>query len=124
MPIMTVTTLTGKSLEDKQKLARDLTDCIQELLQRPRHIIRVIFREVPPESYAVAGEFLDPTSPDESRRDDTILRISFMVGRTPEQKKELIQHLLQVLYNNPAFSKAAIRIIIEETPGENFYRSR
>lgn len=119
MPIMTVTTLAGKSLEDKKKLARDLTDCAQNVMQRPREIIRVIFHEIPAGSYAVAGEFLDPATDD-----DTILRISFMTGRTPQQKKEIIQHLVNVLFDNPAFSKSAVRVIIEETPGENFYRSK
>lgn len=119
MPIMTVTTLAGKSLAEKGKLAKDLTDCVQTLMQRPREIIRVIFQEIPEGSYAVAGEFLDPAV-----QDDTILRISFMTGRTPEQKKKIIQHLVQVLLDNPAFSRDAIRVIIEETPGENFYRSK
>lgn len=123
MPIMTVTTLCGKSHAEKSRLASELTDCVHTFMNRPREIIRVIFHEIPAESYAVAGEFLDPSSGDPDRRDDTILRISLMAGRTRQQKEEIIQHLAAVLRNNPSFSSAEIRIIIEETPEGNFYRS-
>ena len=124
MPIMTVTTLAGKSLADKQKLAAELTDCVQELMQRPRSIIRVIYQEIPYGSYAIAGEFLQETGESGSDRDDTILRIAIMTGRSAEQKRTLIEKLLAVLENNAAFSAGAVRIIIEENPAENFYRSR
>lgn len=124
MPIMTVTTLAGKSPEDKQKLAAELTDCVQELMQRPRGIIRVIFQEIPYGSYAVGGEFLQDRDASGGDYDDTILRIAIMSGRSAEQKQALIEKLLAVLENNTAFSSGAIRIIIEENPKENFYRSR
>ena len=124
MPIMTVTTLAGKSLADKQKLAAELTDCVQELMQRPRSIIRVIYQEIPYGSYAIGGEFLQETGESGSDRDDTILRIAIMTGRSAEQKRTLIEKLLAVLENNTAFSAGAVRIIIEENPAENFYRSR
>lgn len=124
MPIMTVTTLAGKSLADKQKLAAELTDCVQELMQRPRSIIRVIYQEIPYGSYAIGGEFLQETGESGSDQDDTILRIAIMTGRSAEQKRTLIEKLLAVLENNTAFSAGAVRIIIEENPAENFYRSR
>lgn len=124
MPIMTVTTLAGKSPEDKRKLAVELTDCVQELMQRPRGIIRVIFQEIPYGSYAVGGEFLQNKDESGGDCDDTILRIAIMSGRSAEQKRILIERLLAVLENNTAFSSGAIRIIIEENPTENFCRSR
>lgn len=119
MPIMTVTTLAGKMQEDKKKLAEELTTCIQEHFHLPRQIIRVIFLEMPSSNYAVAGEFLN----EQAGEDDTILRIGIMPGRTPEQKSQLINELKGVLENTPVFSSGPIRIIIEENPPENFYKT-
>ena len=120
MPIMTVTTTYGKTQIEKEKLAMELTDCIQNLLERPREIIRVIFNEVPCNSYSVGGVFLNTENGD----DDTILRIAIMAGRNSEDKKKIIESLKGVLDNNKAFSKGAYRIIVEENGKDNFFRSR
>lgn len=120
MPIMTVTTLEGKTKEQKVKLARDLTDYVNHVMQRPREIIRVIYNDVPYGDYAIAGEMLEK----DKHEDDTILRIAILSGRTSEEKREIIGGLRGVLENNPAFSKGAIRIIIEENGPDNFFRSR
>jgi len=123
MPIMTITTLKNKSPEDKAKLAKELTEEIHAVTKLPYSIIRVIFREIPFGSYAVAGEIIEPDADGQVQDDDTFLRILLITGRTAAEKENISEHLAAVIRRNPAFSGGAIRIIIEETPEENFYRS-
>lgn len=123
MPIMTITTLKNKSQEDKAKLAKELTEEVHAVTKLPYSIIRVIFREISFGSYAVAGEIIEPDANGQVQDDDTFLRILLITGRTAAEKENISEHLAAVLRRNPAFSGGAIRIIIEETPEENFYRS-
>ena len=113
MPIMTITTLSGKKAEDKEKLAKELTEEIHALMNLPKEVIRVIFQEIPAGSYAVGGEMLSPNAKEPAERDDTILQIRFLFGHSKSEKKEIINHLADVLKKNPPFSSASIRVIIE-----------
>lgn len=55
MPIIDVSLLEGRTLEQKTALMRELTDVTERVLGVPRESIRVLLREVPPEHWAVGG---------------------------------------------------------------------
>jgi 4-oxalocrotonate tautomerase len=56
MPIIDVTMLEGRTVEMKATLIRELTDTAERVLGVPRASIRVLVRELPPESWGVGGE--------------------------------------------------------------------
>ncbi len=55
MPVVQVTMLTGRSADQKRKLAQRLTDVMVEEAGAHREAVIVTFHEVPKESYASGG---------------------------------------------------------------------
>lgn len=55
MPIIEVTLIEGRTKEAKAALIHELTDAAERAVNAPRHTIRVILREIPPEHFGVAG---------------------------------------------------------------------
>jgi 4-oxalocrotonate tautomerase len=55
MPLIQVTMLTGRTADQKRKLAQRLTDAMVEEAGARREAIVVIFHEVSKESYASGG---------------------------------------------------------------------
>lgn len=55
MPMIQVTMLEGRSVEQKRKLAQRLTDAMVEEAGAKREAITIAFVEVPRESYATGG---------------------------------------------------------------------
>ena len=58
MPLVQITMLTGRSAEQKRKLAQRITDALVEEAGARREAIVVAFHEVSKESYASGGELL------------------------------------------------------------------
>ena len=116
MPTMHVTTTTGRTLEEKKALVLALTDCIENALKRPREIIRVVFHEIPGNSYAVAGEMLNGKM-------DTMVNVLIIEGRTREQKDDLSNQVIAAVQSVPAFTGGPIRAFIHEVEKESFKRT-
>lgn len=55
MPLVQVTMLTGRTADQKRKLAQRLTDVMVEEAGAHREAVIVTFNEVPKESYASGG---------------------------------------------------------------------
>ena len=55
MPIIQVNLLQGRSTEVKRKYAAELTNLTCECLDVPSESVRIIFREMAHEDFAVAG---------------------------------------------------------------------
>jgi 4-oxalocrotonate tautomerase len=55
MPVVQVTMLTGRTADQKRKLAQRLTDVMVEEAGAHREAVIVTFHEVPKESYASGG---------------------------------------------------------------------
>jgi len=55
MPLVQITMLSGRTTEQKRKLAQRITDAIVEEAGAPRNAVIVAFHEVSKESYASAG---------------------------------------------------------------------
>lgn len=56
MPVIQITLVAGRSMEQKKKLYREVTDAVHRTLGTPPEGIRIILNEVPPAHFAVAGE--------------------------------------------------------------------
>jgi 4-oxalocrotonate tautomerase len=55
MPLVQITMLTGRTADQKRKLAQRITDAMVEEAGAPREAIVVAFHEVSKESYASGG---------------------------------------------------------------------
>jgi 4-oxalocrotonate tautomerase len=55
MPLVQVTMLSGRTADQKRKLAQRITDAMVEEAGARREAIVVVFHEVPKESYASGG---------------------------------------------------------------------
>jgi 4-oxalocrotonate tautomerase len=55
MPLIHITMLTGRTVDQKRKLAQRITDVMVEEAKAQREAVVVVFNEVPRESYASAG---------------------------------------------------------------------
>jgi 4-oxalocrotonate tautomerase len=55
MPLVQVTMLTGRTADQKRKLAKRITDAMEEEAGARRDAIVVVFHEVSKESYASGG---------------------------------------------------------------------
>jgi 4-oxalocrotonate tautomerase len=55
MPIVQITMLTGRTVEQKRKLAQRITDAMVEEAEARREAIVVTFNEVSKESYSSGG---------------------------------------------------------------------
>ena len=55
MPLVQITMLTGRTVEQKRKLAHRITDAMVEEAGARREVVVVVFHEVSKESYASGG---------------------------------------------------------------------
>jgi 4-oxalocrotonate tautomerase len=55
MPLVQITMLTGRTVDQKRKLAQRITDVMVEEAKAQREAVVVVFNEVPKESYASGG---------------------------------------------------------------------
>ena len=55
MPLVQVTLIAGRSDAQKEKIMREITDSVEQTLDVPRAIVRVIIQEVPASHWAVGG---------------------------------------------------------------------
>ena len=55
MPIVTVNWMTGKSKDQKVKLAEAITEAMSEVIDSPPEATQVLFNEFPWESWAIGG---------------------------------------------------------------------
>jgi 4-oxalocrotonate tautomerase len=55
MPLVQITMLTGRTVDQKRKLAQRITDVMVEEARAQREAVVVVFNEVSKESYASAG---------------------------------------------------------------------
>ncbi|HEY4904779.1 MAG TPA: 2-hydroxymuconate tautomerase [Candidatus Sulfotelmatobacter sp.] len=58
MPMIQITMLAGRTLDQKRKIAKRITDALVEDGGARREAIVVAFHEVSKESYATAGEMM------------------------------------------------------------------
>ena len=67
MPLVQVTMLTGRTADQKRKLAQRITDAMVEEAGARREAVVVTFNEVSKESYASGGVLMADKGSDEAR---------------------------------------------------------
>jgi len=55
MPMIQITTVAGKTAEQKRKIAKRITDAMVEEAGIPREAVIVAFYDVPRDDYAIGG---------------------------------------------------------------------
>ncbi|MEH7107067.1 2-hydroxymuconate tautomerase [Bacillus sp. JJ1764] len=56
MPFIKINILKGRTSEKKERLIREVTDLVSEILEAPIQNVRVMIQEVEPEHWGIAGE--------------------------------------------------------------------
>lgn len=56
MPFIQITILEGRSAEKKERLIREVTDKVAEILEAPEQNVRILIQEVAAEHWGIAGE--------------------------------------------------------------------
>jgi 4-oxalocrotonate tautomerase len=56
MPFIQINILEGRSPEKKERLIREVTDLVSEVLEAPVESVRVMINEMEPEHWGIAGE--------------------------------------------------------------------
>jgi 4-oxalocrotonate tautomerase len=56
MPILQVEILKGRTVEQKRKMVKKVTEAVTETLDCPKEAVRIIIREMEFENFASAGE--------------------------------------------------------------------
>ncbi|WHY69644.1 2-hydroxymuconate tautomerase [Neobacillus sp. SuZ13] len=56
MPFIQINILKGRSPEKKERLIKEVSDLVSEVLESPVQNVRVMINEVEPEHWGIAGE--------------------------------------------------------------------
>ncbi|MDR7238065.1 tautomerase family protein [Neobacillus drentensis] len=56
MPFIQINILKGRSPEKKERLIREVSDLVSEVLESPVQNVRVMINEVEPEHWGIAGD--------------------------------------------------------------------
>lgn len=59
MPIINIKILEGRDEETKKRMAKEVTDAVENSIGAPRHTIRVIIQEIPAHHWAIGGTTKD-----------------------------------------------------------------
>ncbi|WP_138419586.1 tautomerase family protein [Aquibacillus sediminis] len=56
MPLIQINILEGRPPEKKERLIREVTDLVADVLEAPPQNVRVMIQEMPPDNWGIAGE--------------------------------------------------------------------
>ncbi len=56
MPFIQINILEGRTPEKKERLIREVTDLVSDVLEAPKESVRVMIQEIQPEHWGIAGE--------------------------------------------------------------------
>ncbi|MBB6444269.1 2-hydroxymuconate tautomerase [Bacillus benzoevorans] len=56
MPFIQINILEGRTPEKKERLIREVSDLVSEVLEAPIESVRVMINEMPPEHWGIAGD--------------------------------------------------------------------
>jgi len=123
MPTVRITTVAGKTVQEKQTMVTILTEVIERVMDRHPKYIRVIIDEFAPENYALMGITFKDRREGENKdlaQDDFIMEFFIKAGRTPEVIDELSDAFMAEVKKHPIFAGGDIRIIVTEMAAANF----
>ena len=123
MPVITITTVEGRTLQEKQSMITVVTEAVERIMQKDRAVIRVIINEMRPENYALAGiTFNDRrlNANPEDAKNDIVLEIKLRASKQLEDVDSLSDKLMDAVKDHPAFTSGDIRIIFSAIKHEAF----
>ena len=56
MPFIQITMIEGRAPEKKERLIREVSDLVSDVLDAPIQSVRVMIQEIPAEHWGIAGE--------------------------------------------------------------------
>lgn len=56
MPLIQVNIIEGRTAEQKERLIKEVSERVSDVLDAPMETIRVMINEMPPEHWGIAGE--------------------------------------------------------------------
>lgn len=111
MPTYTVSALNSR-LTDAQKasLAATLTDIHCQITGAPRYFVQVIFVDVPPANYFIAGQRLE--------HDNIFVHGQIRAGRPLAMKQQMIEAILEATAAIADTDSASIQVYLVDVPAE------
>ncbi len=112
MPIVRIDWVEGKTAEQKKKIIQNVTNGIHEIVGLDKSRVLVLINDYTVGNISNSGE---PRS--EVDKDGLlVVRFDWAVGKTDEQKKKLIQHITQQMYEVCEIDKSRIIILFNDIP--------
>ena len=110
MPTYVCWARAGKlSPDQRQRIAKSITEIHQEVALAPRYFVQVVFNELEPHSHFVAGAEADPNH--------IWIREDIRSGRTQEQKSRLMTRIVDDACVITGASRENIWVYISDIPG-------
>lgn len=95
----------------KAKISRSITAIHHEETGAPRYLVQVIFCDLAPDSHYVAGQL--------ARADQIWVRGDIRGGRTNEQKKRMLQRIMQSVAGDSGAAEDAVWVYLCDIPASN-----
>ena len=67
MPFIQINIIEGRSAEKKERLIREVTDSVADILESPVENVRVMIQEMPAAHWGIAGESVKKRNEEKSR---------------------------------------------------------
>jgi phenylpyruvate tautomerase PptA (4-oxalocrotonate tautomerase family) len=97
------------SPDQRQRIAKSITEIHHEVGKAPRYFVQVIFTELQPGSHFVAGE--------EAEAGHIWIRADIRSGRTQEQKSRLMTRIVEDVCAITGASRESVWVYISDIPG-------
>lgn len=112
MPIVRIDWVKGKSPDQKKKIIQNITQGIHEIVGLDKSRVLVLINDYSLENISKNGE----QRTEESNNGMMCVRFDWAVGKTDEQKKNLIQYITQQLYEICGIDKSEVIILFNDIP--------
>ncbi len=56
MPLIQINIIEGRTAEQKERLIKEVSETVSDVLDAPMETVRVMINEMPPEYWGIAGE--------------------------------------------------------------------
>lgn len=112
MPTYICWTRAGRlSPEQRQRIAKSITEIHHDVALAPRYLVQVIFNEANPHSHYVGG--------DEAEPNHIWIRADIRSGRTTDQKGRLMTRIVDDVCEISSASRESVWVYISDIPGSS-----
>jgi phenylpyruvate tautomerase PptA (4-oxalocrotonate tautomerase family) len=109
MPTYVVTSTPGRlSAENKQTIAKDITDIHCSVTGAPKYFVQILFNGVPTENYFLAGKRLE--------EDNIYIHAHIRSGRTTESKQKIMNDIISSVTAETGADKSSLQVYITDIP--------